>query len=185
MRELRVRNRHGANRPIFAATNHLCEPADTSHTTADRHTRGIRTYGDTGVPVTEPSPTATPTPSRTLTHTPSPLPTATATPTAREAAAEGIAEIIQGPRSTYADLVGLLVDLWLLDTELGATVAEQPWLIAQKQADDGNRSRSGDRRILETLHSIASADVESARLLVSFPWFVDGLTYFEGCRSAR
>ena len=73
----------------------------------------------------------------------------------------------------------MLVDLWLLDAELGAAVAKQPWVIGQKQADDGNRARNGDRRNLETLLRIASADVELARLTVSVPWFVDGLTSYE------
>ena len=57
--------------------------------------------------------------------------------------------------------------------------AKQPWIIGQKQADDGDRTRTGDRRILEDLLGMASTDVELARLAVSVPWFVDGVTYHE------
>ena len=73
----------------------------------------------------------------------------------------------------------MLVDLWLLDTELGGAAAKQPWVIVQRQADDSANTRSFDHRILETLHRAASADVELARLSVSAPWFADGLTYSE------
>ena len=73
----------------------------------------------------------------------------------------------------------MLVALWLLDTELGTAVAKQPWIIGRKQDDDGDRSRTGDRRILEDLHGIASTDIEMAKLSVDAPWFVDRETYDE------
>ena len=73
----------------------------------------------------------------------------------------------------------MLVDLWLLDAELGAAAAKQPWITGQRQADDSYISPTGDRRLLETLRHIASTDVDLARLAVSVPWFVDGTTYHE------
>ena len=70
----------------------------------------------------------------------------------------------------------MLVDLWVLNAELGIAAAKQPWVVGQKQAEDGNRTYAGDRRILEHLHGLASTNIELARLVASVPWFVDGVT---------
>ena len=96
------------------------------------------------------------------------------TPTAREAAVERIAEIIGGRSPGY------LVDLWLLDAELGVAAARQPCVTAWEQ--EGNREeacRFVIRSLKDDLPEIASADVELAKLTVSVPWFLDGLTYHE------
>ena len=117
-------------------------------------------------------PSRVPSPTPTYTATPSP----TSTPTVREVAAERIAEAAEGPPESYADIVDLLVDLWLLDAELGTAAAKRPWIVGQKQADDGDRTPISDLRILVVLNRIALADVGLARVSMSVPWFADGLT---------
>ena len=92
---------------------------------------------------------------------------------------EGIASIVEGPSQAYADILDLLVDLWIVDPLLGAEVASQPWVVGQRQTDDGDRTRSGDRQLLIQILRIASEDVGLATLLVRVPWFLDGVTYSE------
>ena len=136
----------------------------------------IPTATPTPVPTATPTPVPTATPTPVPTATPTPVPTATPTPvpTAREAAAERIAGLIEGPPEAYAGIVDVLVDLWLLDAELGAAAAKQPCITHASEA-----CRRVRRSLEEDVTRIASANVALARLVVSAPWLSDGLTYVE------
>ena len=68
-------------------------------------------------------------------------------------------------------MIDLLVDLWLLDAELGAAAARQHRVMGQKDPSD--------REVFRTLLGVASADVEMAKLVAQVSWFVDGLTHGE------
>ena len=123
-----------------------------------------------------PLPVSADTPSPTPTITPSP----TVMPTAREVARGQIADVIESPPDTYARIADLLIDLWLLDVDLGTMAAALPW--AKRDYTDGSGTRRNiyfERFALETLHRIGSRDIDLARLVAGFPWFVDGMSHFE------
>ena len=140
-------------------------------------------------PSASPSPTPKPADGRSLSPSASPSPTPkpadgrtplpSPTPSARNAAAGRIAEVIDAPAEAYAHLLEPLIDLWLLDAELGSAIARKSWVTDDEQAGDAERPRLDDRRILEELNVIAAKDIELARLAVRLPWFSDSLTYDE------
>ena len=95
-----------------------------------------------------------------------------------------LVEVIERAPNHYPTVVDLLIDLWLLDENLAAAVAKQPWNMGQRQADGGYGSFRSYTRLLKDLHGLASTDAELARFAVSVPWFNDGLSYDESHSSA-
>ena len=102
----------------------------------------------TPTPTPSPSPTATATATPSPTPTPSPSPTATATPTVREVAVARIAAAIDGPPEAFADIAELLVELWLLDTDLGTSAAKLPWVARGIDSHDAGKNRIFERSAL-------------------------------------
>lgn len=66
-----------------------------------------------------------------------------------------------------------------MDTDLGTSAAKLPWVARRIDSHDAGRNRIFERSALETLHHIASADIDLAKLLMNLSWVVDGVTYFE------
>ena len=139
-------------------------------------------YSHSQVPDMEhryPAPTvaATQPPTATATLAATDVPTVTAA--FLQAIAECTAEATQGEREAYASIADLLFKLWLLDPELCAVVAKQPWILGQEQGDGSNGTLEEKRLVLESIHRLGSADIELANLAVSVPWLVDGLNAWE------
>ena len=163
--------------------------ADPSATPSGQISIALEPLESIVTPSASPSPTPTladgrsPSPSASPSPTPTPAdgrsPSPSPTPFARNAAAGRIAEVIDAPAEAYAHLLDPLIDLWLLDAELGSAIARQSWVTDDEQAGDAERSRFDNRRILEELNVIAAKDIELARLAVRLPWFSDSLTYDE------
>ena len=109
----------------------------------------------------EPTPTASPT------HAPIP------SPTAEELAAAHLSEIIpwleDPPGDDYADVAGLLVELWVRDSDLGDAVAGLPWVLDRVDGDEA--------AVLSGLRDIAVTDPELGKRIVGFPWFDDRVTH--------
>ena len=72
-----------------------------------------------------------------------------------------------------------LYSLWLLDTDLGTAAAELPWITGDEPEnyDGSDRTRARDGHALRVLLRISQEDINTARITVNAPWFVDGVTW--------
>ena len=120
-----------------------------------------------------PTPTLTPTPTNTPTPspTPTPTPTPTNTPTPEETAATQLSEIIpwfrSPPDDQHREVAEIVVEIWLLDIELGHTVAMLPWV---REGATGSQQDP-----LRALSRIAHRDSRLAKTVARLTWFADGV----------
>ena len=135
------------------------------------------TVAATDVPTVTATLAATDAPPATATLAATDVPTITVA--VQQAIAECTAEAAQGDQEAYAGIADLLVEIWLVDAQLCTVVAKQPWILGQEQGDGSNGTLEERRLVLESLHRLASADIELANLAVNVPWLVDGLSHVE------
>ena len=117
------------------------------------------------------SPTATSTHTPTATATPTLTPTATPTPTARQIAVARLAEIIpwfETPKdSNEAVASRTLISVWLLDAEVGLTIAKLPWVLDGVIEIENNS--------IAQIATIAESDTATAATILNYQWLVDGI----------
>ena len=86
---------------------------------------------------------------------------------------------------THAVTADRLLEVYLLDADVGDALARLPWVAADQEASavDGLSATEGLGRleslVLDTLLSFAETDTTTTQILVALPWVADGVTEVE------